>query len=55
MLWSIRERKREMDYWSQSAHSLGQVQQADKMHDIDDSQSSLHIAEHSNLRDSEQW
>ena len=50
-LWSIRECEREIDYWNRTLPSLGQAQQADRTHEMEDSLSSLHLAEHSDLRD----
>ena len=50
-LQGIREREREIDYWNHTLPSLGQVQQADRTHEMEDSLSSLRLAEHSDLRD----
>ena len=50
-LRSIRECERERDYWNRTLPSLRQAQQADRTHEMEDSLSSLHLAEHSDLRD----
>ena len=49
-LQSIRECERERDYWNRTLPSLGQAQQADRMHEMEDSLSSLRLPEHSDLR-----
>ena len=47
---SIREPERKIDYWNHTLTSLGQAQQADRTHEMEDSLSSLRLAEHSDLR-----
>ena len=54
-LKSIRESEKEIDYWNRTLPSLGRAQQADRMHDTEDSLSSLHLAECSDLRDRGEW
>lgn len=52
---SIKECKRENDYWDRTLPSLRWAQQADRMHDTEQSLSFLHLAECNDLRGSRQW
>lgn len=47
----IREGKRVTEYWNHSLPSLRQAQQADRMHDMEDSLLSLHLTEHADSKD----
>lgn len=46
----IRECEKEADYWNWMLHSLGQTRLADRMHDMEDSLSSLHFPECNDIR-----
>lgn len=52
---SIRESEMELDYWNHSLTSLRQAQQAEGIHKMEDSLSSLHLAAHSDLVGKGQW
>ena len=54
-LSSIRESEKEIVYWNRTLPSLGQTCQADRTHDVEDSLSSLHVAECGDLRDRGEW
>ncbi|PKU42969.1 death-associated protein 1 [Limosa lapponica baueri] len=49
-LKSIRESRRETDYWNRTLHSLEEAQQADRTCDREGSLSYRHLAEHCDLR-----
>ncbi|KAK4817820.1 hypothetical protein QYF61_000655 [Mycteria americana] len=54
-LRSIMECERESGYWNCTLPSPRQAQHANRTHDMEDTLSSLCLAEHSDLRDSGQW